>query len=117
MIALPAGALMFFKRTGTREYSREEFLSLPPEYDKFGGCWQRDGNFYAPEDFSQIHMINFLNHSNIPNLSHVPSGDIPRSTAESFWRTTRAIQVDDELTVDYTDLWILGYGCRKQVYD
>ncbi|MEJ7589604.1 MAG: SET domain-containing protein [Ferruginibacter sp.] len=60
-------------------------------------CLYDDDNYYVPEyGFKKMDLVNFLNHSDTPNLMSVSEG--------AFFEATRDIKTGEELFIDYGDI-------------
>lgn len=81
------------------EIPRHEIDQLP-DYSKHlveNYCLYDDDNYYVPEyGFKKMDLVNFLNHSNAPNVVSVNEGE--------FFEALRDIDPGEELLVDYGGL-------------
>ncbi|MCW3091196.1 MAG: hypothetical protein JWP81_2265 [Ferruginibacter sp.] len=60
-------------------------------------CLYDEENFFIPEDgFKKMDLVNFLNHSDSPNIISINEGE--------FFEALRDIKAGEELLVDYGEL-------------
>ena len=78
-------------RVSVADVEKIEDLEVRRMYFDF--CPVVDGYFVAPNDFNQITMGWYLNHSDNPNVSVRP---------EMQFFTSRFVEIGEELTADYT---------------
>lgn len=81
------------------EISRNEVKALP-EYSQYlieTYCLFDKENYFVPADgFKKMDLVNFLNHSDEPNVISINEGE--------FFEAIRDIKTSEELLVDYGDL-------------
>lgn len=86
------------------EKEKEEWLKIPrPEIDLLPAhskqlietyCLYDDENYFVPEyGFKKMDLVNFLNHSNTPNVISINEGE--------FFEALRNIPTGEELLADY----------------
>lgn len=87
--------------------NKDEWIKIPktdieelPAYSKTlveTYCLYDDENYYVPENgFKKMDLVNFLNHSDIPNIISINEGE--------YFEALRDIKNGEELLVDYGEL-------------
>lgn len=101
---IPKGCrdMFSFSKPGDDEYivvSKKEVEQLPQHSRNLieTYCLFDDDNYFVPENgFKKMDLINFLNHSDTPNIKSINDGD--------FFETLRDIKTGEELLIDYGEI-------------
>jgi SET domain-containing protein len=86
---------------------KDEWIKIPraevnalPEHSKWlveNYCLYDDENYFiADYGFKKMDLVNFLNHSDEPNVISINDGE--------YFEATREIKKDEELTIDYGEI-------------
>jgi hypothetical protein len=76
--------------------SKAEIEKLPDhaKHLVYTYCLYDETDYYLPENgFKKMDLVNFLNHSNLPNLISIDEGN--------YFEASRAIATGEELLIDY----------------
>lgn len=101
---IPKGCRDMFSSPGNKEeewikIARKE-IDLLPAHSKLlieTYCLYDDENYYIPEyGFKKMDLVNFLNHSDTPNVISINDGE--------FFEATRDIKTGEELVIDYGEI-------------
>ncbi|MBC7889237.1 MAG: SET domain-containing protein [Ferruginibacter sp.] len=101
---IPKGCCSMFSKPGGEQ---EEWLKIPrPEIDLLPPhsrqlietyCLYDDDHYFVPEyGFKKMDLVNFLNHSDTPNIISINEGE--------YFEAIRNIASGEELLVDYGEL-------------
>lgn len=93
---------MFSKPENPNDYlslSKDE-VSLLPQYSKNlieTYCLFDADNYFVPADgFKKMDLVNFINHSDTPNIISINEGE--------YFEATKDIQEGEELVIDYGEI-------------
>ena len=101
---IPKGCRAMFSPPITE---KDEWISIPkmdidnlPDHSKTlieTYCLYDDENYFVPEyGFKKMDLVNFLNHSDTPNIISINEGE--------YFEALRDIKTNEELLVDYGEL-------------
>ncbi|MFT3679484.1 MAG: SET domain-containing protein [Ferruginibacter sp.] len=101
---IPQGCRDMFS---TAKHIQEEWIKVPkseteqlPPHSKNlieTYCLFDDDHYYVPENgFKKMDLVNFLNHSDTPNIKSINDGE--------FFETLRDIKTGEELLIDYGEI-------------
>lgn len=97
---IPKGCRSMFSKPNQQEQwipiARTEVEKLPAHVKALieNYCLYDDENYFVPDyGFKNIDLVNFLNHSDTPNVISINEGE--------FFEATRDIQEGEELLIDY----------------
>ena len=97
---IPKGCRDMFSRASALEewipIPRTEIQNLPPHSRRLieTYCLYDDESYFVPEyGFKKMDLVNFLNHSDSPNVISINDGE--------FFEAIRDIEAGEELLIDY----------------
>ncbi|MEP7238336.1 MAG: SET domain-containing protein [Ferruginibacter sp.] len=98
---IPKGCRSMFSKSSKDEQwipiLKTEVEALPPHAKALieNYClYDDDENYFVPDHgFKQMDLVNFLNHSDMPNVFSINDGE--------FFEAIRDIKKDEELVIDY----------------
>lgn len=100
---IPKGCRSMFSKANDQEQwisiSKAEVENLPPHAKALIGnyCLYDEENYFVPDyGFKKMDLVNFLNHSDTPNIISVNDGE--------FFEATRDIKQGEELVIDYGEI-------------
>lgn len=100
---IPKGCRSMFSKSNEQEkwipVSKAEVDELPAHAKALIGnyCLYDDENYFIPDyGFKKMDLVNFLNHSDIPNIISINEGE--------FFEALRDIQKGEELLIDYGEI-------------
>lgn len=100
---IPIGCRDMFSKSASDEewitVPKKEIEQLPPHVKQLieTYCLYDEENYFVPGyGFKKIDLVNFLNHSDTPNIISINDGE--------FFETTRDIKNGEELLVDYGEI-------------
>jgi SET domain-containing protein len=100
---IPKGCRSMFSQASEQEQwipiTKTEVENLPPHAKALieNYCLYDDENYFVPDyGFKKMDLVNFLNHSDTPNLISINDGE--------FFETTRDIKQGEELLIDYGEI-------------
>jgi SET domain-containing protein len=100
---IPKGCRNMFSKPNDEEkwitISKAEVDNLPGHSKALieNYCLYDDENYFVPDHgFKKMDLVNFLNHSNSPNIISINEGD--------FFEAIRDIRAGEELLIDYGEL-------------
>ena len=100
---IPKGCRTMFSKTNEQEQwisiSKTEVESLPAHAKALieNYCLYDEENYFIPDyGFKKMDLVNFLNHSDIPNIISINDGE--------FFEAIRDIKTGEELFIDYGEI-------------
>lgn len=100
---IPNGCRSMFSRATEHEQwitvPKTEVNDLPPHSKALieNYCLYDDEHYFIPDyGFKKMDLVNFLNHSDAPNIISINDGE--------FFEATRDIKKDEELVIDYGEI-------------
>ena len=93
---------MFSKTNETEQWipiTKTEVENLPAHAKALieNYCLYDDENYFVPDyGFKKMDLVNFLNHSDTPNIISINDGE--------FFEASRDIKKDEELVIDYGEI-------------
>jgi SET domain-containing protein len=100
---IPKGCRSMFSKTNDTEswisISKTEVEKLPVHSKALveNYCLYDDANYFVPDyGFKKIDLVNYLNHSDTPNIISINEGE--------FFETIRDIEKGEELVIDYGEI-------------
>ncbi len=100
---IPKGCRSMFSKSNDQEkwipVSKTEVDHLPAHAKALieNYCLYDDENYFIPDyGFKKMDLVNFLNHSDIPNIISINEGE--------FFEALRDIQKGEELLIDYGEI-------------
>lgn len=100
---IPKGCRSMFSKASDQEQwitiSKTEVENLPPHAKALIGnyCLYDEENYFVPDyGFKKMDLVNFLNHSDTPNIISINDGE--------FFETIRDIKQGEELVIDYGEI-------------
>ena len=100
---IPKGCREMFSKTNEHEQwitiSKAEVNNLPAHTKALveNYCLYDAENYFVPDyGFKKMDLVNFLNHSDIPNVISLNDGE--------FFEATRDIKQGEELVIDYGEI-------------
>jgi SET domain-containing protein len=100
---IPKGCRSMFSKANEQEnwipIIKTEVENLPPHAKALieNYCLYDDENYFVPDyGFKKMDLVNFLNHSDIPNVISINDGE--------FFETIREIKQGEELVIDYGEI-------------
>ena len=100
LVDIPKGCRDMFSQPDPNdrwiELTKDEVASLPPHarFQVENFCLYDESVYFVPgHGFKKMDLVNFLNHSEIPNLVSINDGD--------YFEAIRDIRAGEELFIDY----------------
>ena len=100
---IPKGCRSMFSKANEQEQwipiSKTEIENLPAHAKALieNYCLYDAENYFVPDyGFKKMDLVNFLNHSDTPNVISINDGE--------FFETIRDIKKDEELVIDYGEI-------------
>ena len=100
---IPKGCRSMFSKANEQEQwipvARSEVEKLPPHAKALieTYCLYDDENYFVPDyGFKKMDLVNFLNHSDKPNVISINDGE--------FFEAIRNIKAGEELVIDYGEI-------------
>ena len=100
---IPKGCRSMFSKANEQEQwipvARSEVEKLPPHSKALieNYCLYDDENYFVPNyGFKKMDLVNFLNHSDTPNVISINDGE--------FFEAIRDIKQGEELFIDYGEI-------------
>ena len=100
---IPKGCRSMFSKANEEEQwltiSKIEVENLPAHAKALieNYCLYDEENYFVPDyGFKKMDLVNFLNHSDTPNVISINDGE--------FFETIRDIKKDEELVIDYGEI-------------
>jgi SET domain-containing protein len=100
---IPKGCRSMFSKANDEEQwitiSKAEVENLPPHAKALieNYCLYDEENYFVPDyGFKKMDLVNFLNHSDTPNIISVNDGE--------FFEAIRDINQGEELVIDYGEI-------------
>ena len=100
---IPKGCRSMFSKANEQEQwipvNRTEVEKLPPHAKALieNYCLYDDENYFVPDyGFKKMDLVNFLNHSDTPNVISINDGE--------FFEAIRDIKEGEELVIDYGEI-------------
>ena len=100
---IPKGCRSMFSKASEQEQwipiAKTEVENLPAHAKALieNYCLYDEENYFVPDyGFKKMDLVNFLNHSDTPNVISINDGE--------FFETIRDIKKDEELVIDYGEI-------------
>ena len=100
---IPKGCRSMFSKANEQEQwipiAKTEVENLPAHAKALieNYCLYDEENYFVPDyGFKKMDLVNFLNHSDTPNVISINDGE--------FFETIRDIKKDEELVIDYGEI-------------